>query len=268
MTLNTTDDKEFSDYERLRKYLLLKSLIPTYIPQEIRDELEHVIEPAYFEIEFVIEDLCKYLFYDEFEKILEENTNMFGSSEIECAKFLLSGCISLCDEPEPTYFNFLLVAAFLRESVFHFFGEYKCYRILYIGEFCFDVLYNRRFRKIFESREVYENLEFFCQEFLRIFPLNTTQEEFKASTFGKYYIDFVEERFNVNNDSFSLKESEVESFETFYSLESKANQEEWPILLETENAESDHFDASEHYPSDCETCGSNCSDYLDYINLW
>ncbi|GFR28683.1 hypothetical protein TNCT_579511, partial [Trichonephila clavata] len=133
--------------------------------------------------------------------------------------------------------------------------------------FCFDVLYNRLFRKVFESREVYENLELFCQEFLKLFTPDTTQSEFQDSTFGKYCIRFVEERFNVNNDSFSLTESEVELFETFYSVESKANQEEWPILRETENAESAYFDARKHYPSDCETCGSRCSDYLNYMSL-
>ncbi|GFS48950.1 hypothetical protein TNIN_280831 [Trichonephila inaurata madagascariensis] len=267
MTLITTDDKELCDYDRLKQYLLLESLIPTFIPQEIREELEDMIKPAYFGIEFVTQDLSKHIFYDEFQKILGESAGIFGSSEIECAKFLISRCIRLCDEPEPTYFNFLLVATFLKESIFHFFLVYKCYRILYIADFCFNVLYNRLFWKLFESREVYENLEFFCNKFLEHFTPDTTQGEFQGSNFGKYCIHFVEERFHVNNDSFSLKESEVELFETFYSMESIAKREEWQEMRETENSESAHFDAREHYPFECETCGSKCSDYLNCINF-
>ncbi|GFX14572.1 hypothetical protein TNCV_1986851 [Trichonephila clavipes] len=267
MTLITTDDKEFCDYERLKRYLLLESLIPTSIPQEIRDELADVIKPAYFGIEFVTQNLSKHVFYDEFQKILEETAGIFGSTEIECAKFLLSRCIRLCDESQPTYFNFLLVAAFLKESISHFFLVYKCYRILYIGDFCFDVLYSRLFSKVFEYREIYENLELFCNKFLEYFTPDTTQDEFQDSTFGKYCLHFVEERFHIKNDIFSLKESEVELFETFYSMESIANGEEGRELRQTENSESTHFDAREHYPFDCETCGSKCSDYLNYINF-
>ncbi|GFU19887.1 hypothetical protein TNCV_2269141 [Trichonephila clavipes] len=267
MTLKTTENKESCDYVCLKRYLLLESLIPTRIPEEIRDELEDMIKPAYFGIELVTQVLSAYLIYGEFDKILRESTEMFGSSEIECAQFLLSRCIMLCDEPEPSHFNFLLVAAFLNESVFRFFLEYKCYRMLYIGDFCFYVLYNRLFRKVFESREVYEKLELFCQEFLKHFTPETTQGEFQDSLFGKYCINFVEERFNVNNDSFSLTTSELELFEKFYSMQSNAKHEEWSALRETEYAEDAYFDAREYYLSDCESCGSKCFDYLNYVNF-
>ncbi|GFQ87258.1 hypothetical protein TNCT_587771 [Trichonephila clavata] len=266
MTLKTTDNKELCDYESLKRYLLLESLVPARIPQEIRDELEVMIKPENFGIGFVIQVLSEYLFYGKFEKIVSASAEIFGSSEIECAKFLLSRCLSLCDEPEPTYFNFLLLAAFLRESVFQFFLEYKCYQMFYIGDFCFDVLYNRQFWKVFESIEVYEKLELFCQKFLKHFPLDTTAGEFQDSTFGKNCIHIVEERFNVSNESFSMSESEVEMFEKFYSMENNSKHEERPILRETENAEDECFDAREYYSSDCETCGSKCFDYLNYIN--
>ncbi|GFW13290.1 hypothetical protein TNCV_3767071 [Trichonephila clavipes] len=162
---------------------------------------------------------------------------------------------------------FLLVAAFLRESVLQIYHECKCYRILYICDFCLDVLYNRLFRKVFDSREVYEELELFCKEFLEHFTEDTTQREFQDSPFGRYCVRFVEERFHINNGSFSLQESEIELSETFYSVESEAKDEEMYILQETENAESDYFHAKEHYPSECTECGSKCSDYLNYVNL-
>ncbi|GFQ87259.1 hypothetical protein TNCT_587781 [Trichonephila clavata] len=266
MTLKTTDNKELCDYESLKRYLLLDSLVPAGIPQEIRNELEDMIKPANFGIEIVMDDFSEYLFNDKFEEIVSAAAEIFVSSEIECAKFLLSRCLSLCDEPEPMYFNFLLVAAFLRESVFNFYLNYKCYRIFYICDFCFDVLYNRFFWKVFESREVYEKLELFCQKFLKDFPRDTTEGEFQDSTFGKKCIHLVEERFNVSNESFSLSESEVEMFEKFYSMENNAKHEERPILRETENADDECFDAREYYSSDCETCGSKCFDYLNYIN--
>ncbi|GFS62009.1 hypothetical protein TNIN_322811 [Trichonephila inaurata madagascariensis] len=267
MTLKTSDKKELCHYRCLTRYLLLESLIPTPIPEEIKDKLEDMIKPAYFEID-VAQSLSVYLFYDEFQKILGERAEMFDSLEIECAQFLLSRCARLCDEHELSHFNFLLVAAFLREAVFHFFLEYKCYRILYIGEFCFDVLYNRLFWKVFESRKVYEKLELFCQEFSKHFTADTTQVEFRNSIFGKYCIHFFEERLNDFNDSFSLTESEVELFEKFYSMKSNVKHEERLLLRETENAQDAYFDAREFYPSDCETCGSKCFDYLNYVNSW
>ncbi|GFQ73661.1 hypothetical protein TNCT_383631 [Trichonephila clavata] len=266
MTLKTTDNKELCDYQRLKRYLLLEPLIATLIPQEICKELEHMTKPAYFGIEIVIGDLGVYLFYGEFEKIVSASAEIFRSSEIECAEFLLSRCLRLCDESEPTFFNFLLVAAFLSESVLNSFRDCKCYRILYIGDFCFEVLYKRLFWKVFESREVCEKLELFCQEFFKLFPPDSMQDEFQDSIFGKYCIYFVEERINVHNDSFYLNESELELFEKFHSMESNSKREEWLTSCETENAEDAYFDAREYYSSDCETCGSKCFDYLHYVN--
>ncbi|GFU19893.1 hypothetical protein TNCV_2269191 [Trichonephila clavipes] len=266
MTLKTSHKNEFCDYVCLKRYLLLESLVPTRIPEEIKDQLEHMIKPAYLEIDLVTQSLSTNLIYSEFDKILGERAEMFGSSEIEYAQFLLSRCIRLCDETEPEYFNFLLVAALLKEAVLRFFLDCKCYRILYIGDFCFDVLYNRLLRKVFESREVYKNLELFCQEFLKHFTPETTQGEFQDSTFRKYCIHFVEERFKDFNDSFSLTESEVELFEKFYSIESNAKHKEWFVLRGRDKAEDAYFDAREYYLSDCETCSTKCFDYLNYIN--
>ncbi|GFT56001.1 hypothetical protein TNCV_3116921 [Trichonephila clavipes] len=262
-----TDDKEFCHYVRLKRYLLLESLIPSYIPQKIREELEGMVQPAYFGIERVAQTFGEHIFKDEFLKVFEECVEMYNSSEIECAQFLLSRCIRLCDEPEPSYFNFLLVAAFLRESVLYFHHECDCYRILYICDFCLDVLYNRLFRNVFDSREEYEELELFCKEFLEHFTEDTTQREFQDSPFGKDCVHFVEERFHINNGSFSLQESEIELYKTFYPVESEAKDEEMCIVHEAENAESDYFHAKEHYPSECTDCGSKCSDYLNYVIL-
>ncbi|GFU46032.1 hypothetical protein TNCV_4692191 [Trichonephila clavipes] len=252
MILKTTDSKVLSDYERLKRYILLTSLIPTNISKEIRDELNAMTNPVSFDVESVTLDLHEYLFYDEFEKVLEAGEEMYDSSELERAEFLLSHCIRLCNESEPMYFNFLIVATFLNHSIFHFFMEYKCFRILYIADFCFNVLYSRLFSKVFESEKVYERLKLFCKEFSKHFTEDTTKAEFQNSTFGKYCMQLVEERFKVNNDSFSMTESEAELFEKFYSVNSNAKQEEWPILRETQNAEDSYFDARKHFTSNCE----------------
>ncbi|GFU10971.1 hypothetical protein TNCV_2934561 [Trichonephila clavipes] len=264
-----TDDKEFCHYVRLKRYLLLESLIPTCISQEITEELKAMVQPAYFGIERVAQAFGKHIFYDGVLKVFEECVEMYNSSEIECAQFLLSRCIRLCDEPKPSHFNFLLVAAFLRESIFQIYHVSECYRILYICDFCLDVLYNRLFRNVFDSREEYEELELFCKEFLQHFTEDTTQREFQDTPFGKHYAHFVEERFHINNGSFPWQESEIALYETFYSVEkSEAKDEEMCILHEKENAESDYFHAKEHYPSECTECGSKCSDYLNYVNLF
>ncbi|GFR08880.1 hypothetical protein TNCT_179141 [Trichonephila clavata] len=121
MTLKTDVFDNTDDFEKksLKRYLLLESLVRTSIPQEIRDELEDMTKPTSFEI--VIGDLSEYLFYGKFEKIFSACAVIFASSDTECAKFLLSRCLRLCHQPELTYFNFLLVAAFLRKTVFNFY---------------------------------------------------------------------------------------------------------------------------------------------------
>ncbi|GFS62012.1 hypothetical protein TNIN_322821 [Trichonephila inaurata madagascariensis] len=245
---------------------MLKTLILTDLSREICEELEVMRNPACFEVEVVAAELGEYLFNDKFEKEFKAFFDIFNLSEIKFAEFLLSQCIRLCDESEPTHFHFLLVVAFLKVLVINFFHEYQCFRILYISNFCLDVLYDRVFGKVFESKEFYDNFKLFCQEFLKRFPPDTEHREFKDSNDGKYYIDFVEERFNVNSNSFSLNESEVKSFEKHYSLESIAKRE-WPILSEKKIAEDAYFDVRKYYSSDCETCGSKCFNFLNFMNF-
>ncbi|GFR15046.1 hypothetical protein TNCT_678561 [Trichonephila clavata] len=262
--LDITEDYGLCDYERLKQYTLLKTLVATDISQEVSDELELMINRACLRVDVVAEELGEYLFHNGFKG----SEKMFDLSEIKVAEFLLSRCIKLCDESEPMYFNFLLVTAFLKESVFHFFLKYKCFRILYVADFCLEILYDEVFWKGFNSKNFYKKLKLFCQEFFNRFSSDSTSCALQDSTFGKYCIDIVDERLNVIDDSFSLDETNVEVFEKYYSLESIVKREEWPILRKTEIAESAYFDARKYYTSNCETCGSKCSDYLNYMNFF
>ncbi|GFY74803.1 hypothetical protein TNIN_78781 [Trichonephila inaurata madagascariensis] len=236
--LEMTEDYGFCCYESLKRYILLKTLFVTDISQEISNFLEEMENPACFRVEFVAQKLSGYLFQDEFNR----NAEMFDLSEIKFAEFLLSRCIRLCKEPDPPYFSFLLVAAFLKESVFHFFLKYKCFRILYIADFCLDILYDRVFFEVFESRDFYDNLKLFCEDFFNRFSSDSTSSPLQDTAFGNYWFHIVNERLNVIDDSFSLDEIE-EVFQEVYSLESLGKREVWSILRETENAESAYFDA-------------------------
>ncbi|GFQ72270.1 hypothetical protein TNCT_515171 [Trichonephila clavata] len=254
MALVISDDKKFCDYKRLKRYLLLRSLEPLEIHNEIKRELFDKMQGAYFGIDLVAENLSEYLFFDEFKIMFNESIDKFYCSELLGAEFLFSQCLMLCDESEPTYFNFLIVAAFLNQSIFHFFLEYECFRILYIADFCLDVLYDRLFRKIFESKEIYEKLKLLCLDFLRNFSSDSTLCVLQNSSFGNYWMHFVEGRRKDPANSFSLNEKELELFEEFYSLESNAKDKECPLLSRTENARRMYLDAGLFYPSEFPWC--------------
>ncbi|GFR17525.1 hypothetical protein TNCT_691161 [Trichonephila clavata] len=266
MSLVISDENEICDYKRLKRYFLIRSLLTTGIHDRIRRQIVFKMKREYFGIDCVAETFCEYLFFDEFKRMFRASLDKFYLSEIQGAEFLLSQCIILCDEGEPTHFNFLIVASFLNQSIFHFLREYECFRILYIADFCFDVLYDRLFRKVFESKEIYEKLKLFCLDFLRNFSSESTLCLLQKSPFGNYWMHFVEGRHKDPANSFSLNEKELELFEKFYSLESNAKDEECPVLSTTENARSS-LNIRSFYPSDCKNCGSTCSNYLSYINL-
>ncbi|GFU61164.1 hypothetical protein TNCV_3338921 [Trichonephila clavipes] len=263
-----TDDKEFPcDYASFKRYMLLKSLHAAGISQDIRMELAKRYNGKYAGVELVNLELGAFLFSGENENILKANEEMFHLSEKACAKLIISRCIKLWDEREPTHFNFVLATAFLKESIFHFFQKYKCFRMLYIVDFCLDVLRDRMFWDVFETEEVYDELQLFCYEFIEKYMSNSKQGELQKSAAGKYLMDFFKERLNVIDDDFSFTEKEIECFDKCYSVAGIAVLEDWPISDETEKAVDDCFDARRCYPSDCVNCGSKCSDYLNYIRL-
>ncbi|GFS48942.1 hypothetical protein TNIN_280791 [Trichonephila inaurata madagascariensis] len=263
-----TDDEEFPcDYAAFKRYMLLKSLHGSSIAPDVRMELEMRYNGKYAGVELVNLELGAFLFSGENENILKENEEIFNLSEKACAKLIISRCIQLRDELEPTHFNFVLAAAFLKESIFHFVQKYKCFRMLYIVDFCLDVLCDRMFREIFETKEVYDQLQLFCCEFIEHNMSDSKKGELQKSAEGKYLKDFFKERLRVTDDNFSFTEKEEECFDKCYSVEGIAVLEDWPISDETEKAADDYFDARHYYPSDCETCGSKCSDYLNYIRL-
>ncbi|GFW43869.1 hypothetical protein TNCV_2855021 [Trichonephila clavipes] len=87
------------------------------------------------------------------------------------------------------------------------------------------------FWDVFETEEVYDELQLFCYEFIEKYMSNSKQGELQKSAAGIAVL------------------------------------EDWPISDETEKAVDDCFDARRCYPSDCVNCGSKCSDYLNYVRL-
>lgn len=258
-------DEEFShDYAGLKRYLLLKSLIPSDIPGEIRKELELNEISAYFEIQKLLLVIDGDLFHDELKKILDANDEVFDRSELECAKFILSRCFILYSKP--MHFSFMLVFAFLNHVIIEYFVAYHCYRILYIAEFCIDVLYERLFRKVFKSREYFWRLQLFCEKLEKFFTSDWNLPTLRDTFAGKYWMDHLEECVTDSDFSFSLTESEVEMFEHFYSAERTMNGEESTMSGEREDTEND-FEASIYYRSNCDMCGLRCYKYLNYINF-
>ncbi|GFY49739.1 hypothetical protein TNIN_106651 [Trichonephila inaurata madagascariensis] len=267
MTVETDDEESPCDYASFKRYMLLKSLHGFDISPDIRIELEKRYNGKYAGVELVNLELGAFLFSGENENILKANEEMFHLSEKACAKLIISRCIQLWDDGKPTHFNFVLAAAFLKESIFHFFQKYKCFRMLYIVDFCLDVLCDRMFWEVFKTKEFYDKLQLFCDEFIEQNMTHSKQGELQKSAAGEYWRNFFKERLRVIDDYFSFTKKEEECFDKCYAVESIAVLEDWPISDETEKAVGDCFDARRYYPSDCMTCGSKCSDYLNYIRL-
>lgn len=253
------DDK----YSSLSRYLLLASIIPSDIPSRVLCELESMVFPSHSETNEVMMVVMNF-FYNDFGKILDADGGNLRSSEIDYAKFLLSRCLVLCDKP--TYINFMLVAAFLSYAVFSNFDDVKCYRILYISEFCFYVLYRRKFWKVFESKEDYEKLQTFCHEFGKSTTPNPTLREMSNTAFGLKWISLVRDCINVSSDNFSLEESEVKLFDNVFSVGCQLDSETFLIPIETDDDLNSLFESSEHNILFCRTCGTKCYNYLMYMN--
>lgn len=130
-------------YSWVTRYLLLDTLggCPVYSRIDCFLELSN---DELNEISRTLGILIGRFFAKEFQKILEGFKEV---TEIAYAEFIFSRCALLCQEPT-TYSSFLLVAAFLSNLVLMNVNDLSCFRILYISEFCFNVLYRRLFWKV------------------------------------------------------------------------------------------------------------------------
>ncbi|GFS70915.1 hypothetical protein NPIL_61971 [Nephila pilipes] len=253
------DDIEYG-FSSITRNLLLQTIITCNVPQRIVAFLE-AMEGDEFLIVYDSSVHLMQSFYQDFENMTElYKEDFIESPEIEYAECLLSKCVALCGEP--TYFKFMLVASFLSDLVIKIFNYCGCFRILYITEFCFDVLYRRVFRKIFKSQEDYEKLLSFCNEFNEHMEPDPTVGNLCYIFHGKNLTKQVGIT-NFADNSFSLKKSERELFKRFYSKESllpmPSDLEE--EILDTLKSEQNCY----HHGSNCD---SKCYSYLDYVDQY
>ncbi|GFS52259.1 hypothetical protein NPIL_234191 [Nephila pilipes] len=248
-------------YSSITRYMLLDTLTCCRIPSNIQSFLYDMQTDKLNEATEMMKLLDIYFFYSDFESIIEANLEiLILSSEIDCAEYFLSRCLTLC--AEPTYFSFMLVATFLSHTVLSFFIEYACFRIMYIIEFCFDVLYRRIFWQFFKSHDDYEKLLLYCVKFNDHMEPEPTASKLAATFYEINWINRVKDCINVTGDGFSLTESERELFETFYSIECAEDM--------SSELDKDLIGSLESEPGfkfhRVSSCGSKCYCYLDYVN--
>ncbi|GFU81955.1 hypothetical protein TNCV_547801 [Trichonephila clavipes] len=239
MPLQQANEEFDFDFEDFRQYLMLKSLISTGISQDIK-ELETRINSDYFGIELVAQEIRDNLFVGEYEPIFETIGEMFHRSNKDCAKFIMSHCIILCNS-EPTCFNFLLVTAFLYETVSHFYLKYKCFRMIYISDFCLRVLFVTKFWKIFKYREDIEKLKLFCEEFVRHYVSDSKKGALQNDVYTTYWTYFIRESFKNVEDNYSLNIVDAVIFDNLYSLDNGVKYRDWPSWGDTKKAVEDSF---------------------------
>ncbi|GFT65744.1 hypothetical protein NPIL_190231 [Nephila pilipes] len=246
-------------YSDLTRCLLIWSMVAGDVPNRIGIYLEMTQLTERCAVFDMISNLVTQFFYFEFEKIIEINgEKLSGSSEIEHAEFFLSRCLTLCGEP--TDFSFIIVASFLSHLVVSFYNEMGCFRIMYIAEFCFDVLYRRIFWKIFKSREDYKKLLVFSQELNEHMELGTALGKLN-SICGENWEKRIKDCVDILVDTFSLNESERELFKTFYSIESI-----WAIPRELNEDLIESLESDPNTFHRVSSCGSMCYNYFSYIN--
>ncbi|GFU26192.1 hypothetical protein NPIL_458181 [Nephila pilipes] len=252
MSMQKIDDLD-PVYSNIARYSLLRSLIPSSISNRICFYLQ-TMKSEFFAVSR-INALVGHFFYYDFENIIGLNVEKSNGSEIEFSEFFLSRCLTLCGEP--TFSNFILVASFLSYLVYSFFNEHGCFRVMYIIEFCFVVLYRRIFWKIFKSREDFKKLLVFCDEFVNQMETDATLSGLFNTLYGQNWIVRVNDAINNIDDVFSLTESEIELFKNSYSMESLSAtpSELEEIIIDCLDSEPNIF----HHVSNC---GSKCYRYL------
>ncbi|GFT25333.1 hypothetical protein NPIL_156111 [Nephila pilipes] len=243
-------------YSNITRCLMLDTLILSDIPQQIRLHLRNMNFEQILAVSQMMSNLVTKFFYLYFEKILETNQEKLnGLCEMECAEFFLSRCVTLCGEP--TFLNFMFVASFLSYLVFTCYNKHGCFRILYIVEFCFAVLYKRIFREVFKETFDYMRLVVFCEEF------NENMEEEYDMSDEINCINGIIEKGDIIGDSFYLNESERVLFQNFYAIESTL-----PISSELEKKIINILESEPFRFHHGLSCGFKCYSYLDFAKYF
>lgn len=259
------ESKEQNDmhlkYLRVTRYLVLHSVFVTTLEIPF---LENIQYNELNEVACVRNVLIMYFFADDFEKILDVPSDKYVGADIDYAECLLSRCLLLCSEP--TYASFMLVASFLSYVIDEYVDDLKCFRIMYIVEFCFIVLYKRRFWNIFKFKEDYLKLRRFCVKVDKMFTEKSTLKELRNTTFGVDWINLVKNCVEATDIDFSFTKSEKELFKRVYwkklhiecktDISRKIENILYPV---PEGFEMEHF---------CKDCDSKCHNYLEYANLF
>ncbi|GFS49879.1 hypothetical protein NPIL_448241 [Nephila pilipes] len=253
MPLEKIDDVDYR-YSYVIRYLLLQTVMITCIPLRICCGICPLRNNALSSVSKVIKAINVF-FYGHFEDM-----RFIHGSEKRCIEFNLYRCEMLCGEP--TYYNFLLVAAFVTHIVSRGFDEGTCFRILRLCEFLFDVLYRRIFWKVFNVKG-FKNLMSFCDEFNRCFTTQHSISTLGETPFGAKWVYRVRNISNIFDHRFSLNESETELFRKNYSIE---NKREYESAISRE-LEHNYFYLTKIWQDTlvCKFCFSKCYNFMDHL---
>ncbi|GFU15466.1 hypothetical protein NPIL_470681 [Nephila pilipes] len=259
MSVQTLDEIDLL-YSRLVRYMVLSNLDKIDVPKRISNLVKDTKYRRLLEISEVINTITD-VFHDEFCKIsgIIDNFLPDAECEVEEAEIYLSVCLMLCHHS--TYYGFVLVAAFLRHVTYTSYKDCKCFKIFYICEFCFYVLYRRRFWVGLNSREDHMKLMYVCDTLSE----HSTQNPscIRDTAFGFYCVNRFKSSVDLFRGCVLLKESEKEVFENFYSLQS---------YLECKTPRSREMEEcinicmkEENHSIHKIPCNSKCYNYLGYI---
>ncbi|GFU63037.1 hypothetical protein NPIL_549931 [Nephila pilipes] len=242
-------------YSCIIRYLLLQTVMASTVPQRICARFRVLDNNKLSGVSEVI-NVIDLFFYDDFGEMC-----LSRGSELERAEFYLSRSVVLCGEP--TYSNFLLVAAFVTHIFLHSVYVVPCIRTLFLCEFIFDVLYRRIFRKIFDV-EGYKKLMSFCNDFNNSLTTESSLSDLENTKFGAKWISQVKNITNIVGDSFSLSKSEVEMFRKNYSTE---NNLEYKSQLSRKLECEEYFILKKNANDTlvCKFCDSKCYNYADHL---
>ncbi|GFT98266.1 hypothetical protein NPIL_13841 [Nephila pilipes] len=246
-------------YAFITRFMLFDTISLSHIPPLLKSFLNEMENNELYQATKMKRILDLEFFGHKFRSLIKADTESLNlSSDIEWAEFFLSR--SVIFYAEPTYFSFMLVASFLNYALSFCFMDQTCFRILYIIEFCFDVLYRRIFWQFFKSQDDYEKLLLCWDAFNDYMESEPTGSKLNPTFYEENWLNYVKNSVNITGDGFSLTESERELFKKFYS----------PECVGDISSELDQFlmDTLESYPQfkfhrdSC--CGSKCYNYFAY----
>lgn len=252
-------------YLFVTRYLLLKTLSLSSISPNITF-IKEMKPNEFLGVCKMMDGFSWSLFDEEYGEITDawvgETNALF---DIDCVEKIVSRCLMLCDG-ESTSIHFVLVAGFLSYLISIDYRDMDCFQMLYISEFCLEILYRRIFWKVFKSKEGYDNLRSFCDEFNER-SYNATVRELLNTNIGIRCMKLLRDCIDATEDRFWLDESELELFRNSYSV---AAHMEYTSAVSSE-IESQYFRycviVISKRPYCCE-CGSRCYSYLEHACMF